>query len=167
MKRTKTCQNTIVQKIWMIKTTTVQKIWMGKTIYPPRIFTNHKKVRISTTIKIIQKVWSGIFFFPDSLLVQFWILSRTVIYLEQKAFNLTISILPILAAPIDQGFCNQAAAFKWRDISQRAVEKSVCVVAWLWLWSINIGYRISANSFRGNYSFLNLTLCTVTFDHST
>ena len=28
-------------------------------------------------------------------------------------------------------------------------------------------YRISANSFRGNYSFLNLTLCTVTFDHST
>ena len=28
-------------------------------------------------------------------------------------------------------------------------------------------YHISANSFRGNYSFLNLTLCTVTFDHST
>ena len=28
-------------------------------------------------------------------------------------------------------------------------------------------YRISANSFRGNYSFLNLSLCTVTFDHST
>ena len=25
-------------------------------------------------------------------------------------------------------------------------------------------YRISANSFRGNYSFLNLTLFTVTFD---
>ena len=57
------------------------------------------------------------------------ILSRNVIYLEQKAFNLTISILPILAAPIDQGFCNQAAAFKWRDISQRAVEKSGCVMA--------------------------------------
>ena len=28
-------------------------------------------------------------------------------------------------------------------------------------------YRISANSFRGNYSFLNLTLCSVTFGHST
>ena len=28
-------------------------------------------------------------------------------------------------------------------------------------------YRISANSFRGNYSFLNSTLCTVTFHHST
>ena len=28
-------------------------------------------------------------------------------------------------------------------------------------------YRISANSFRGNYSFLNLTLCTVTFVHIT
>ena len=28
-------------------------------------------------------------------------------------------------------------------------------------------YRISANSFRGNYSFLNLTLSTVTFGHST
>ena len=28
-------------------------------------------------------------------------------------------------------------------------------------------YRISANSFRGNYSFLNLTLFTVTFGNST
>ena len=28
-------------------------------------------------------------------------------------------------------------------------------------------YRISANSFRGNYSFLNLSLCTVTFAYST
>ena len=28
-------------------------------------------------------------------------------------------------------------------------------------------YRISANSFRGNYSFLNLALCTVTFGYST
>ena len=30
-----------------------------------------------------------------------------------------------------------------------------------------LSYRISTNSFRGNYSFLELTLCTVTFDHST
>ena len=28
----------------------------------------------------------------------------------------------------------------------------------------HLTYRISANSFRGNYSFLNLALCTVTFD---
>ena len=28
-------------------------------------------------------------------------------------------------------------------------------------------YRISSNSFRGNYSFLNLSLCTVTFGSST
>ena len=28
-------------------------------------------------------------------------------------------------------------------------------------------YRIFANSFRGNYSFLNLALCTVTFGYST
>ena len=28
-------------------------------------------------------------------------------------------------------------------------------------------YRISSYSFRGNYSFLNLTLCTVTLGHST
>jgi hypothetical protein len=28
-------------------------------------------------------------------------------------------------------------------------------------------YRISVNSFRGNYSFLNLALCTVTFGHCT
>ena len=31
----------------------------------------------------------------------------------------------------------------------------------------NTAYRISANSFHGNYSFLNLTLCTVTFGYST
>ena len=29
-------------------------------------------------------------------------------------------------------------------------------------YEIKSRYRISANSFRGNYSFLNLTLCTVT-----
>ena len=28
-------------------------------------------------------------------------------------------------------------------------------------------YHISSYSFRGNYSFLNCSLCTVTFDHST
>ena len=28
-------------------------------------------------------------------------------------------------------------------------------------------YRISSYSFRANYSFLNLTLCTVTFGYST
>ena len=32
---------------------------------------------------------------------------------------------------------------------------------------LTLKYCISANSFRGNYSFLNLALCTVTFDHST
>ena len=37
----------------------------------------------------------------------------------------------------------------------------------LGLKSKKYAYRISANSFRGNYSFLNLALCTVTFDHST
>ena len=31
----------------------------------------------------------------------------------------------------------------------------------------NLAYRISSYSFRGNYSFLNLTLCTVTFGNST
>ena len=36
-----------------------------------------------------------------------------------------------------------------------------------YLSNIKWRYRISANSFRGNYSFLNLTLCTVTFGHST
>ena len=30
-----------------------------------------------------------------------------------------------------------------------------------------LDYRISSYSFRGNYSFLNLTLCTVIFVHST
>ena len=31
----------------------------------------------------------------------------------------------------------------------------------------HFAYRISSYSFRGNYSFLNLTLCTVTFGNST
>ena len=31
----------------------------------------------------------------------------------------------------------------------------------------SLNYRISANGLRGNYSFLSLTLCTVTFCHST
>ena len=34
-------------------------------------------------------------------------------------------------------------------------------------WLRKLKYRISANSFRGNYSFLNLALCTVTFGDST
>ena len=37
----------------------------------------------------------------------------------------------------------------------------------LWTTNRNLEYCISANSLRGNYSFLKLTLCTVTFDHST
>ena len=35
------------------------------------------------------------------------------------------------------------------------------------LFHLNYRYRISANSFHGNYSFLNLTSCTVTFGYST
>ena len=35
------------------------------------------------------------------------------------------------------------------------------------LQSRQFKYRISSYSFRGNYSFLNLTLCTVTFGNST
>ena len=31
-------------------------------------------------------------------------------------------------------------------------------------WTDKTTYRISTNSFRGNYSFLNLALFTVTFD---
>ena len=33
-----------------------------------------------------------------------------------------------------------------------------------WSTEAVLKYRISANSFRGNYSFLNLALCTVTYD---
>ena len=47
---------------------------------------------------------------------------------------------------------NQEACFQSKLIS---IEKGM------------IKYRISANSFRRNYSILNLTLCTVTFVHST
>ena len=32
---------------------------------------------------------------------------------------------------------------------------------------LSITYRISMNSFRGNYSFLNLAICTVTFGNCT
>ena len=46
----KTCQNTIVKKIWMVKTTTIQKIWMVKT----------------TTI---QKIWMG----KTTTIQEFWL----------------------------------------------------------------------------------------------
>ena len=38
---------------------------------------------------------------------------------------------------------------------------------WIFLMSFWKEYPISANSFCGNYHFLNLTLCSVTFGHST
>ena len=44
---------------------------------------------------------------------------------------------------------------------------SSCLTFVRWKKKSNKYYRISAKSFRGNYSFLNLTLCTKTFDHST
>ena len=37
----------------------------------------------------------------------------------------------------------------------------------LWYLILKEKYRISANSFHGNYPFWNLPLCTVTFRHST
>ena len=51
--------------------------------------------------------------------------------------------------------------FKWK-VCQIPESKKCIVVIWQ-----KIAYRISANSFRGNYSFLNLVLCTVTFGDST
>ena len=35
------------------------------------------------------------------------------------------------------------------------------------LYLVILNYRNSANSFRGNYSFLNLALSTLTFGHNT
>ena len=50
--------------------------------------------------------------------------------------------------------------FDWHDIEQiYSGDFSQNFVTFL-------EYRISANSFRGNYSFLTLTLCIVTFDLS-
>ena len=59
-------------------------------------------------------------------------------------------------------------AVESRDLSQ--ADKSIIRVSSfpkLFLNDKIYIYRISANSFRGNYSFLNLTLFTVTFGHST
>ena len=49
------------------------------------------------------------------------------------------------------------------------VESYFCGYFVISLWATNQQYMdcISANTFRRNYSFLNLTLCSVTFDHST
>ena len=41
------------------------------------------------------------------------------------------------------------------------------VVKWQLYGKFFSTYRISSYSFRGNYSFLTLALCTVTFDHIT
>ena len=51
-------------------------------------------------------------------------------------------------------------------IERYLLERIYFFVSELRLW-FELNYCISANSFRGNYSFFNLTLCTVTFDHST
>ena len=48
-----------------------------------------------------------------------------------------------------------------------AAAKGGCMVKEQDLGLKKFKYRISANSFRGNYSFLSLTLCTVTFGNST
>ena len=49
----------------------------------------------------------------------------------------------------------------WRLLSWRPSEPAYYIDGFF----VNevAAYRISANSFRGNYSFFNLTLCTVTF----
>ena len=64
-----------------------------------------------------------------------------------------------------------------RAVNSKFVCAQICNTIWLfkdsqlvptrqhWTsFSISAIYRISANSFRGNYSFLNLALFTVTFD---
>ena len=50
---------------------------------------------------------------------------------------------------------------------QTSLEQPTQYILHSGLWRKCSAYRISANSFRGNYSFLNLTLCTVTFGVST
>ena len=52
-------------------------------------------------------------------------------------------------------------------MDQNDGSKEIWVLVHLDRFSKYLKYRTSANNFRGNHSFLNLTLCTVTFDHST
>ena len=59
----------------------------------------------------------------------------------------------------------------WRQLSKLLSKFGCLCIYFLLFGSRNFNknwftYRISANSFRWNYSFLNLTLCTVTFGHS-
>ena len=54
--------------------------------------------------------------------------------------------------PLFHTFCHK------KSHEVRRCEIEACIVSCIFM------YRISANSFRGNYSFLNLALFTVTFD---
>ena len=62
------CNGTLLRKVngssGFFKGPRTSKVWKSKD------------PKISTTVQIIQKVWSSIFFFPVSLLLRFWILSR-------------------------------------------------------------------------------------------
>ena len=53
----------------------------------------------------------------------------------------------------------------YKELGTYETQDTLKVIRYLLTGKSN--YRISANSFRGNYSFLNLTLCTVTFGDST
>ena len=58
--------------------------------------------------------------------------------------------------------------FKWeiRDKMRKSGQITISILVPFETTNFII-YRISSYSFRGNYSFLNLTLCTVTFGDST
>ena len=88
----------------------------------------------------------GIYNFGCSLTV-----SKTLVRLiKKKGKMLSHYSLLLTKAKIISAICTN---YSCNDTLFRKVSQSM--------------YRISSYSFRGNYSFLNLTLCTVTFGNST
>ena len=72
------------------------------------------------------------------------------------------------------GYCisvfllNSSMLKYWPSSLFKLQRSAICFILGNSIFLISFNrYRISSYSFRGNYSFLNLTLCTVTFCYST
>ena len=76
--------------------------------------------------------------------------------------NLDLTLFPILSSLLCQ--CLEECQIRCGNIGYQVLMEGYKN---RWSFGQKSLNRISANSFRGNYSFLNLALCTVTFGYTT
>ena len=97
--------------------------------------------------------WDSPYYVHLFIQVTRWFLGENSLYLFPKVHSAVENCISVSVSILNTQSCIYGAfsgtgfLFLGRLGSQASTEKKI--------------YRISANSFRGNYSFLNLTLCTV------